>query len=406
MALTDTACRNAKSKDKAYKLSDSGGMYLLVHPNGGRYWRWKYRWLGKEKLLAFGTYPDVALSKARDERNEARKKLEAGIDPSALKKQEKRAAIERSANSFEVVAREWLEARASEWTSKHAMTILSSLKTNVFPHIGDRPVAELAAPEILAVLRRVEHRDALDIAGRVMQRIGAVMRYAIATGRAERNPVTDLRGALKSPERTNMRALKADDLPEFLRALATYRGSELTRLAMRLLIMTFVRSNELREATWSEFDLENALWRIPASRMKMGAEHLVPLSTQALAITRRLREMNEHRKHVFPNVATPTKVMSENTFLRCIELLGYRDKTTAHGFRTTASTWLNEAGFSRDVIERQLAHAPRDKVRGVYNKAQWLPERAEMMQTWSDALDSMESGRSVAPSRVRKTRPI
>lgn len=403
MSLTDAACRHAKSKDKAYKLSDGAGLYLLVHPNGGRYWRWKYRWMGKEKLLAFGTYPRVPLTKARDDRNDARKKLEAGLDPSAIKRQEKHAAFERSVNNFEVLAREWLAARTADWTPKHAATILSSLEADVFPFIGERPVAELTAPEILAVLRRVEGRNALDIAGRVMQRIGAVIRFAIATGRAERNPVTELRGALKSPERTNMRALPAEDLPDFLRALATYKGSEVTRLGMRLLIMTFVRSNELRGATWAEFDLDAALWRIPGARMKMGLEQLVPLSTQAVASVRRLQELNGQRKHVFPNIATPSKVMSENTFLRCIELLGYREKATAHGFRTTASTWLNEHGFMPDVIERQLAHSPRDKVRGAYNKAQWLPERIRMMQTWSDVLDAMEAGKKVIPSRFGRT---
>ena len=403
MPLSDTACRNAKPRDKAYKLSDSGGLYLLVHPNGGRYWRWKYRWMGKEKLLAFGTYPDVPLTKARDERNEARKKLDAGLDPSALKKQAKHVGQIKAANTFEVIAREWHSARAGEWTAGHAAKIIGSLESNVFKQIGERPVAELTAPEILAVVRKVEKREALDIAGRILQRISAVMRYSVATGRADRNPAADLRGALKSPDRTNRRALPAEDLPDFLRGLRTYKGTELTRLAMQLLIMTFVRSGELRGATWSEFELDAGLWRIPAKRMKMREEHLVPLSRQAVAIVARLKELNGDRKHVFPNVATPTKVMSENTFLRCIELLGYREKATAHGFRTTASTWLNEAGFHPDVIERQLAHAPRDKVRGAYNKAQWLPERTRMMQTWADVLEAMEAGRKVVPGRFKES---
>jgi len=388
MPLTEIACKNAKRRDKQFKLADGNGLYLLVHPNGSRYWRHKYRWLGKEKLLAYGVYPDVSLAEARERREATRKALRSGLDPAAIKKQEKLVAYVKAANTFEVVAREWYAKK--DWAKSHADRVLRSLETDVFPHLGERPVADITAPEILAVVRIVERRDAIDIAGRVLQRIGAVIRYAIVTGRAERNPAVDLRGALKAPETVNRRALPAEDLPNFLRSLSEYHGSDQVRLAMRFHILTFVRPGELRSAEWSEIDVDNALWRIPGEKMKMGDEHLVPLSRQALGVLKELHEISGNSRFIFPNLSTPSKVMSENTLLRCIELLGYRDKATAHGFRTTASTWLNEAGWPSDWIERQLAHVSRNKVRAAYNKAQWLPQRREMMQAWADALFEMQ----------------
>ena len=393
MPLTEIACKNAKPREKQYKLADANGLYLLVHPNGSRYWRHKYRWQGKEKLLAYGVYPDVHLADARERREQTRKMLRLGGDPGALRKQEKLVATVKALNTFEVVAREWFGKKV--WKPSHADRVMRSLESDVFPYLGTRPVADITAPEILAVVRIVEKREAVDIAGRVLQRIGAVIRYAIVTGRAERNPATDLRGALKAPAVTNRRSLPAEELPGFLRALNAYHGASQVRLATRFHILTFVRPGELRSAEWAEIDVENALWRLPGHKMKMGQEHLVPLSKQALGVLAELREISGKSCFVFPNLSTPSKVMSENTLLRCIELLGYRDRTTAHGFRTTASTWLNEAGWPSDWIERQLAHAPRNKVRGVYNKAQWLSHRREMMQAWADALMTMEIGGKV-----------
>jgi integrase len=402
MPLTELGCKNARPRDKQYKLADGGGLYLLVHPNGGRYWRHKYRWQGKEKLLSYGVYPEIPLASARDRREETRRTLRAGIDPSASRKQERLVAAVKSANTFEIVGREWFGKK--DWKDSHADRVMRSLEADVFPHLGERPVADITAPEILAVVRIVEKREALDIAGRVLQRIGAIIRYAIVTGRAQRNPALDLRGALKPPAVTNRRALPAEDLPAFLRALSAYRGHAQVRLAMRFHILTFVRPGELRTAEWSEIDDDAALWRIPAAKMKMGEEHLVPLSSQALEVLDELRAISGKRRFVFPNLSTPSKVMSENTLLRCIELLGYRDVATAHGFRTTASTWLNEAGWPSDWIERQLAHTPKDKIRGVYNKAQWLPQRRQMMQAWADALAAMEAGGRVVRGRFESSK--
>ena len=401
MPLTEIACKNAKPREAQFKLADGNGLYLLVHPNGSRYWRHKYRWQGKEKLLAYGVYPEVPLAEARDRREATRRALRLGTDPAALKKQQKLVASVKAANTFKVVALEWYAKK--HWAQSHADRVLRSLEADVFPHIGARPVADITAPEILAVVRIVEKRDAFDIAGRVLQRIGAVIRYAIVTGRAERNPALDLRGALKAPEVTNRRALPAEDLPNFLRALSDYRGSDQVRMAMRFHILTFVRPGELRTAEWSEIDVDNAIWRIPGEKMKMKEEHLVPLSRQALGVLEELRDISGKSRFVFPNLSTPSKVMSENTLLRCIELLGYRDKATAHGFRTTASTWLNEAGWPSDWIERQLAHVPRNKVRAAYNKAQWLAQRREMMQAWADALFEMQiKGKVVQGNFERK----
>ncbi len=399
MPLTEVACKNAKPREKQYKLADGGGLYLLVHPNGGRYWRQKYRWLGREKVLAFGTYPQVPLAEARDQRDAARKVLRGGADPGALRKQEKLVASVKAANTFEVVAREWHAAKRADWLPSHAERIMKSFEDRIFPFLGERPVADITAPEILAVVRRVEEVEALDQASRILQRIGAVIRYGIVTGRADRNPALDLRGALKSPELVNRRSLPVADLPDFLRALSSYRGHEQTRLAMRFHILTFQRPGEVRGARWSEIDFDGALWRIPPERMKMQLEQLVPLSRQALAVLEELRAISGSREHVFPNLHTPKKSMSENTLARCIELLGYRDKATAHGFRTTASTWLNEAGYPSDWIERQLAHVPKDKVRAAYNKAQWLEQRRQMVQVWADAVTKMEATGKVVHGR-------
>lgn len=404
MPLTEIACRNAKPREKQYKLADANGLYLLVHPNGSKYWRWKYRFLGKEKLLAFGVYPEIPLADAREQREQARKALRLGSDPSAAKKQLRLVAHVKAGNTFEAVAREWHRAKCADWIADHAARILRSLEADVFPHIGSRPIAEITAPEILAVVRLVEKRDALDIAGRVLQRISAVIRYGIVTGRADRNPALDLRGALTSPEITNRRSLPIADMPDFLRGLSKYRGGDLTRLAMRFHILTFQRPGELRGALWSEIDTEAALWRIPAERMKMKLDQVVPLSRQAIGVIEELRAISGARPHIFPNQHTPKKVMSENTLGRCIELLGYRDKATAHGFRTTASTWLNEAGYPSDWIERQLAHVPQNKVRAAYNRAQWLDQRRTMMQTWADALDAMEAGGNVTQGQFRGLR--
>lgn len=389
MSLSDAKVRTAKPKLKPYKLTDGEGLFLLIAASGSKYWRFKYYYGGKEKLLALGVYPEVSLSDARERRAQARKTLAAGNDPGEVKKEAKRLVVLKSENAFEVVAREWIEQRRHTWAEITAKTRTGRLERFVFPKFGKRPIAEITAPEVLLMLRAIETKGALDTAQRVMQMCGQIFMYAIATGRAERNPVPDLRGALKTAVVTHHAYLKATDLPEYLAKLGSYDGALQTKLALRLLLLTFVRTTELRAATWTEFDLDKAEWRIPAVRMKMKEEHIVPLSRQAVAVLLELQKHTGNRQHVFPNQHTPISFMSENTMLYALYRMGYHSRTTGHGFRSTASTILNENGFMPDVIERQLAHSERNKVRAAYNHAQYLPERRKMMQWWADYLDGI-----------------
>jgi integrase len=386
MSLSDAKVRNAKPRKKPYKIADGEGLFLMVMPSGSKYWRMKYFFAGKERVLALGVYPDVRLPDARDRRAEAKKALASGSDPAEAKKEAKRVAILKSANSFETVAREWFEQRKHEWAPSSVRTVLARLERHILPRLGHRPIADINAPEVLAMLRVVEKSGALDTAQRVMQMCGQIFMYAIATGRAERNPVPDLRGALKTPVVKHHSFLKASELPLFLKNLDAYDGSLQTKLALRLLLLTFVRTTELRAAEWTEIDWDKAEWRIPAERMKMKQMHIVPLSMQAVAVLRQLKQLSGKREHVFPNQHKPATFMSENTMLYALYRMGYHSRTTGHGFRSTASTILNEHGFRADVIERQLAHSERDTVRAAYNHAQYLPERRKMMQWWADYL--------------------
>ena len=336
-----------------------------------------------------GVYPDVSLSDARERRAQARKALAAGNDPGEVKKQAKRLAVLKADNVFETVAREWFEKRKHEWAASSARTTKIRLERHLFPKLGHRPIADITAPEVLAALRVVEGSGALDTAKRVMQTCGQVFMYAIATGRAERNPVPDLRGALKTPITKHHSYLKAADLPEYLRKLEVYDGALQTKLALRFLMLTFVRTIELRAAEWTEIDFDKAEWRIPLERMKMKEEHIVPLSRQAIEVLRELQKHTGNRQYLFPNQHNPVSFMSENTMLYALYRMGYHSRTTGHGFRSTASTILNENGFMPDVIERQLAHGERNKVRAAYNHAQYLPERRKMMQWWADYIDSV-----------------
>jgi len=387
--LSDAKARNAKPGPKPYKISDGEGLFLLVTPAGGKYWRLKYFSGGKEKLLALGVYPEVTLADARDRRIQARKVLAGGNDPAEAKKHARRLAIIKSGNSFETVAREWFEKRKHEWAPSSANTMLARLERHLFPKLGRRPIADITPPEILEVLRVIEGRGTLETARRMMQSCGKIFMYAIATGRAERNPVPDLRGALKTPVVTHYAFLKATELPSYLKKLDGYDGSLLTKLALRLLLLTFVRTSELRGAQWTEIDRKKAEWRIPSERMKMKELHIVPLSRQAIAVLRELQMLTGDRQYIFPNQHNPRAYMSENTMLYALYRMGYHSRTTGHGFRSTASTILNEHGFRADVIERQLAHSERNTVRAAYNHAQYLPERREMMQWWSDYLDKI-----------------
>ncbi|MFN7186287.1 MAG: tyrosine-type recombinase/integrase [Alphaproteobacteria bacterium] len=386
MPLTQIAIKNAKAAKKPLKLFDGGGLYLLIQPSGGKWWRYKYRFAGKEKLLALGSYPDVSLAQARESHVEARKTLAEGNDPSEVKKEEKRLTIIKHENSFEVAAREWHSKRSRAWTPKYTASIMRRLEADIFPKLGNRPIAEITPPEILSVLRFIEARGAHDLAHRVQQICGQIFTYAIVTGRAERNPVNDLRGALTPVTKKHNAYLKAEDLPEFLAKMNAYDGVQ-TRLAMKFLLLTFVRTGEMRGALWSEIDMAKAEWRIPAERMKMRDPHIVPLSRQALAVLEELKPLTGHWQHVFPNQHKPMGQMSENTILYALYRMGYHGRSTGHGFRATASTILNEHGFKPDVIERQLAHAERNGVRKAYNHAQYLPERRKMMQWWADYLE-------------------
>lgn len=334
-----------------------------------------------------GVYPHVTLADARERRADAQKRLATGIDPGEAKKEAKRAQLQKTENSFEAVAREWLKQRQHEWAANTAKVAQHRLEKYAFPKLGNRPVADIKAPEVLAMLRAIEKNGTLVTARRIMQRCAQIFMYAIATGRAERNPVPDLRGALKTPVVKHRAYLEAKDLPDFLKKLDAYDGNLQTKLALRLLLLTFVRTTEQRGAYWKEIDWDKAEWRIPSARMKMKELHIVPLSRQAIAVLRDLEALSGDRDFIFPNHHNPKTFMSENTMLFGLYRMGYHSRATGHGFRSTASTILNEHGFRADVIERQLAHLERNNVRAAYNHAQYLPERRELMQWWADYLD-------------------
>ncbi|WP_027368272.1 tyrosine-type recombinase/integrase [Desulfocurvibacter africanus] len=398
MPLSDTSVRNAKPESKPRKLSDGGGMFLLVTPSGGKWWRFKYRFKGKEKLLSLGVYPDVSLKEARERRDEARKLLANGIDPSETRKAEKNS----QADSFEEVAREWYDKFKPSWSDSHAMRILRRLEQNIFPWLGSRPIKTISAPDLLAVIRRIETRGAVETAHRALQNCGQIFRYAVACGRAERDPSGDLRGALPPSEEKHHASLTDPKaVAALLRDIDDYEGSFVTRCALRLAPLVFVRPGELRHAEWSEIDLDHAEWRIPAEKMKARTMHIVPLSKQAVEIMRELHALTGQGKYLFPSVRTSARPMSENTVNAALRRLGYsKDEMTGHGFRSMASTILNEQGWNRDAIERQLAHAERNSVRAAYNYAEFLPERRRMMQSWSDYLDALRSGTKIIPFRT------
>jgi integrase len=387
-SLSDVAARNAKPKLRSYKVSDGDGLFLLVMPNGSKYWRLRYFFAGKEKLLALGVYPGVSLADARERRTQARKALAAGNDPGEAKREAKRLLIQKHENTFEVVAREWHENRLGKWTPEHAKKILKRLETHVFPRIGKRPIADIATAELLAVMRKIEEHGA-EMAHRLLQICGQVFTYAVVTQRVSINPAISLRGALKPVVKNNYAYLKPNELPEYLQKLEAYHGALETKLALKFLLLTFVRTGELRGAAWWEIDFHKAQWRIPAERMKMREPHIVPLSRQAIAILKELKPITGDRQYVFPNQHKPSGQMSENTLLYALYRMGYHSRATGHGFRSTASTILNENDFPPDVIERQLAHSERDTVRAAYNHAQYLPERCKMMQWWADYLDQV-----------------
>lgn len=401
MPMTDTKARNAKPKSKQFKLFDSDGLFLIVSPAGGKWWRFKYRFGGKEKLISLGTYPEVGLSQARERRDAARKQVADCIDPSQARKALKAAKVQDK-NTFEVVAQEWHTKFTPTWTPGHAITIKSRLELNVFPWIGERPIIEIKAPELLMVLRRIESRGALETAHRVRAICGQVFRYAVATGRAERDPAADLRGALPPVKPKHHSAITdPEKVAGLLRAIDDYQGSFVTKCALCLAPLLFVRPGELRHAEWTEIDLESAEWNIPAEKMKTRQPHLVPLASQAVEILRELYPLTGAGRYVFPSPRTSKRPMSNNGVLSALRRMGFeKDEMTGHGFRAMARTILDEVLQVRpDFIEHQLAHAVRDPLGRAYNRTKHLPERRRMMQTWADYLDGLKAGAKVIPLR-------
>lgn len=401
MPLTDSAIRSAKPSETPFKISDGGGLHLLVQPNGARLWRLAYRFAGKQKTLALGAYPTISLAKAREGRENAKKQLADGIDPSVKKRRERLTAKVSANTTLKGVALEWLNNQRQALNSEYADEILRRLEADIFPALGTRPIADIDAQELLQVLRRVEKRGALEQARKLRQTVGQVVRYAILTGRAKHDFTTALKGALKPKGRERHHtAMPREDLPTFLRALNTYDGDPRTAIALRLIVLTMTRTTELRAAQWSEFenlDGSDPLWRIPAVRMKMKTEHLVPLQPQAVAALAELRAMPGagNSPCLFPSPSREG-FMSNNTMLFGLYRMGYHSRATVHGFRGLASTILNEMGFNSDWIERQLAHDERDQVRGAYNSAQYLPGRRAMLQRWADWLDeAKQAGKTI-----------
>lgn len=405
MPLTDAGIKAAKAPDKTIKLSDGGGLYLELSPAGGRWWRWKYRVGGKEKRMAFGVYPDVGLKQAREKRDAARKQLAAGIDPAEVRRATKQA--QAGAESFEAVAREWHAKFAPGWVPVHGDRILRRLEVDIFPWLGKRPIADIKAPDLLMALRRIENRGALETAHRAMRNCGQVFRYAVATGRAERDPTGDLRGALPPPKEKHHASMqKPEEIGPLLRAMDAYKGMFVTQCALKLAPLVFVRPGELRKAIWDEIDFDKAEWRIPAERMKMRELHIVPLSVQAIAILLELQPLTGRGipakplspRYVFPGARSRERPMSEAAVLAALRRMGYsKDEMTGHGFRSMASTLLHEQGWNHQAIERQLAHAERNAVSAAYNYAEHLPERRKMMQAWADYLDGLKRGAEIIP---------
>jgi len=415
MPLTDSAIRNAKpgvipaspkdkegkparKTDKPYRLFDEKGLYLEVHPAGGKWWRFKYRFGGKEKRLSLGVYPETSLADARTKRDEARAQVAEGIDPGVNRKAVKAARADRAANSFEVVAREWFEKQSAGWVESHGGRILKRLERDIFPWLGGRPIAEMAPPELLAALRRIEERGAIETAHRALANCGQVFRYAIATGRATSDPSRDLRGALASIKGDHFAAITDPKrVPDLLRAIDGYQGTLTVRCALRLAPLVFVRPGELRGAQWADIDLETAEWRFTVSKTK--TEHIVPLSRQAVEILKELKPLTGGGRYVFPGARSPKRPMSENAILAALRGAGIpREEMTGHGFRAMARTLLDEAlHVPAHLIEHQLAHAVRDPLGRAYNRTAHLPERHAMMQQWADYLDKLKAGAEVIP---------
>lgn len=396
--LSAVQIRNCKAKEKSYKLADGRGLYLHVATSGRKTWRYRYRYLGKETTLVIGEYPTVSLSEARDERAVARGKLTQGLNPTAERKEKKRVMKEAAEkkllarkNSFQAIAMEWIEQQKDRWSPSHSTAVLNTLKIDAFPNIGETAVDELAPQQILKVIRSIEKRGSLEIAAKVLQRIGAVCRYAVQTGRATYNPAAEMRGVVKRKKVKHRAAISREELPQFLNDLRTGDIHTNTKLALQFLIFTAARSGEVRGATWGEINLKEKLWKIPPERMKMDASHIVPLSKQSIAILDRVGRLYGQEGLLFPGIRDHSKQLSENTMLYALYRLGYHSRATVHGFRATFSTIANESGFDGDVIEKALAHEERNRIRAAYHRSEYLEQRREIMQWWADLLQKMEN---------------
>lgn len=399
--LTDTKVRTAKPQEKEYKLFDGGGLFLLVSPSGGRLWYFKYRFGGKEKKLAFGSYPEISLLDARYQREDARKLLASNVDPGAVRKAQKQADSEET-ETLEVIAREWYNRFKSTWSEGHADTIMDRMKRDIFPWIGKKPVVQIKAPDVLSVLRRVESRGALETAHRIRTICGQVFRYAVATGRADRDPSVDLKGALPQPHEKHRAAItEPAEVAKLLRAIDDYSGSFVVKCALKIAPLVFVRPGELRHMEWTELDFENAQWNIPAGKMKMKEPHLVPLSKQAIEILKELKGLTGRSRYVFTSGRTFDRPMSNNAILAALRRMGYaKEEMSGHGFRAMARTILDEVLQIRpDFIEHQLAHAVRDPNGRAYNRTAHLAERRHMMQQWADYLDQLKLGAKILSFR-------
>ncbi len=390
MKLSDIKCKSLKPREKPYKVSDGGGLYLEITPAGSKCWRMKYRIHGKEKRLSLGIYPSISLGQAREGRDNAKKLLAQGHDPSAHKQEQKKEAARNSENTFKALALEWHDTFKEKWTDRHAKTVLNRLERDVFPEIGNMPITEIKPKHIIETLKTVQKRGAYEPAHRLRQYCSQIFKFAIIHELAESNPATDISSVLKPVKKTHYACIDIKEIPELLDAIQRNdaRLHNDTRHAIRLLMLTFVRTKELIEATWDEFDLDNALWIIPEERMKMRNEHIVPLSRQALEILRDLKSRNERWGWIFPGHHSQRKHMSNNTILKGLERLGFKGRMTGHGFRALAMSTIKEKlGYRHEVIDRQLAHAPQSMVQRAYDRAQFLDERKIMMQDWADFLD-------------------
>ena len=406
MALTALEVSKSKAADKPQRLADGGNMYLLIQPNGAKYWRMDYRLAGKRKTLAIGVYPDMSLSDAREQREQARKLIANGVDPVAVKKAQKASTIENVGNSFEVIAREWFVRHAPNWKENHSSKIIARLEKDVFPWIGNQPIAEIAAPALLAAIRKIEARGALETAHRALACCGQVFRYAVATGRAERDPTGDLRGALPpvKKERHFAAITEPKKVGELMRDIEGYQGSYIVKGAFKLSPLLFVRPGELRKMEWAELDLDKAEWIIPADKMKMGITHIVPLAKQAIAVLREMQPLTGRSMYVFHGERDHDRPMSDNAIRSALRRMGWaNDEMTPHGFRAMASTILDNMGYKQEWLERQLAHEEPNKIKAAYKREAWrmyLPERTAMMQAWADYLDKLKAGAEVIPLRA------